>query len=63
MLQSQELRIEQQNSALNVESYSTNVAFKKGGQSRGNGAYHGGNHHHQQSNRGNYNNIGGRGRG
>ena len=40
MLQSQELRIEQQNNALNVESHYANVAFKKGGQSRGNGAYH-----------------------
>ena len=47
-----------------VESHSTNVTSKNGGQSRGNlnGAYHGGNHH-QQSNRGNYNNRGGRGRG
>ena len=36
MLQSQELYIEQQNNALNVESHSANIAFKKGGQSRGN---------------------------
>ena len=49
MLQSQELRIEQQNNALNIKSHSANVTFKKGGQSRGNtnGAYHGQNHHYQ----------------
>ena len=54
MLQSQELRIEQQNSVMNVESHSTNITLKQTGPNRGNsnGAYHGGNH--SQSNRGNY---------
>ena len=54
MLQSQELHIEQQNVAMNLESHSANVAFKKGGQNWGNsnGGYHGGNHQSQQSNRG-----------
>ena len=49
MLQSQELRIEQQNIAMNVESHSANISFKKGSQNRGNSnrAYHGGNHQHQ----------------
>ena len=41
MLQSQELRIEQQTVSMNLEPHSANVAFKKGGQNRG---YHGGNH-------------------
>ena len=44
---------------MNLESHSTNVAFKKGGQNRG---YQGGNYQ-QQSNRGNSNNRGGRARG
>ena len=60
MLQSQELRIEQQNIAMNLESHTANVAFKRGGQNR---AYQGGNnsggsynHGSHQSNRGNYTN-------
>ena len=69
MLQSQELHIEQQNSVMNLEPHSTQVAFKKGGQSQSqsntNGGYQGGgNSQYQQLNRGNYNNQGhGRGRG
>ena len=35
MLQSQELRIEQQNIAVNVEPHFANISFKKGGQNRG----------------------------
>ena len=63
MLQSQKVRIEQQNLAMDVEPHSTNVSYKKGNHNNKenfNGAHHGGN---QQSNRGNYNNRGGRGRG
>ena len=44
---------------MNLESHSTNVAFKKRGQDRG---YQGGNNH-QQSNKSNFNNRGGRARG
>ena len=51
MLQSQELRIEQQNMAINLKSHAANVAFKKGGQNR---SQQGGNQWGYQSNRGNY---------